>query len=153
MLSNQFILERFNECPLPQQVEVLRKALLHMKADHRRSEADCIALAMNIPLFPEVIRLDHINDYHLTMTFDNGEQRTLDLRTIFDAERHYDKMLLDDLALFKTVKVEDGTLVWKEVGFLSTDLDGEERFHSYDIDPGLLYEYSTPASADKLTSQ
>lgn len=144
MLSEKYILDQFHRRGLQEQIELLMQALDFMKADPRRSKADCIALAMGIPLFPKVTGIEEMDDYTLVLTFQNGESRTIDFRTFFIRERQPERILLDNHEKFKTVKVFDDTLCWPEVGIHSRDEVGAETFHPYDIDPALLYEHSVP---------
>lgn len=140
MISESYILQQFQQHPSREQVDLLMQALDHMKADDRRSKAECIALAMGIPLFPKVERIEEISDYNIRITFQNGEERLIDFQTFFNPERPLERELLEDRDKFTAVEVRDGTLVWPSVGIESTDEAGNTVVYPYDVDPGLLYE-------------
>lgn len=72
-------------------------------------------------------------------------ERRIDFRRFFQPGRRFEKQLLEDYDAFRKREVQDGALTWPEVGLNSKDMEGNEAFHPFDIDPGLLYEYSTPA--------
>jgi len=46
-----------------------------------------------------------------------------------------------DLALFRAFAVDEGILVWPQVGKTLEDFDGHEVFYPFDIDPELLYQH------------
>jgi hypothetical protein len=149
MISETYILQQFEQCPSREQVGILMKALDHMKADDRRTRAECIALAMGIPLFPKVERIEDISGYTIHVTFDNSEERQIDFQSFFNPERRLEKQLLEDYDKFKAVEVVDGTLVWPSVGIESTGADEEPVTHPYDIDPALLYEQGRAVRYDE----
>jgi len=140
MLSESYIFQQFQHRPPAEQVDLLLQALDHMKTDSDRSKAECIALALGLPLFPKVARLDEITEYNIKLTFDNGEARLIDFRTFFNPARRLERALLEDYDKFAAVEVQDGTLVWPSVGIESTDAAGQPVVYPYDVDPGLLYE-------------
>lgn len=111
-----------------------------MQEDNARFPAECLALALAIPLFPKVSKILTRDGYQLTLLFSNGEERCIDFREFLDFERQYEKILLEDIEQFNQVRVEDDTLVWKALGYWSEDVDKQKRFRYYDIDPALLYE-------------
>lgn len=144
MPSQQYILDQFRRRELSQQVDLLWQALDYMQQDARRSKTDCLALAMGIPPFPKVAAVDRIEGRTLYLTFEHGEQRSVDFRTFFQADRPLEKQLLEDDDAFSSVTVTDGTLTWPEVGRTSKDIEGRDVFYAYDIDPDLLYEAGKP---------
>lgn len=144
MLSEKYILQQFNRRTPGEQVELLMQALDFMKADGRRAKADCIALAMDIPLFPKVARIEKMDGYTLELTFENGESRKIDFENFFQRERRLERLLLENPEIFKTVEINDGALSWPEIGIHSKDENGQDVFLPYDIDPALLYEHATP---------
>lgn len=144
MLSNTFIQTQFDQLSLEEKVDILFKALDFMKEDSDRFVQECLALAMGIPLFPKISRILARDGYQLTLLFANGEERLVDFRAFFNPERPYDQFLLDNIEQFQKVQVEDDTLVWREVGYWSTDTQGKKQFMYYDIDPALLYEVGRP---------
>lgn len=87
MVSEKYILKKFEKRSLQEQVDILLKALDYMKADNRRNQAGCIALAMGIPLFPKVIAVEDVDDYKVLLTFNNGENRLIDFRQFFSPEK------------------------------------------------------------------
>ncbi len=148
MLSEKYILKELCGLPLEKQVESLLKALNIQKENPHRSTTACIALALDIPTFPKVKHILAKDGYQITLLFKHGEARTIDFQKFFDSERQYDKILLDQPEQFDKVEVENETLVWREVGYWSKNLEGKDQFMYYDIDPALLYEVGSPATVD-----
>lgn len=140
MLSSTFIHARFDQLPPEKKIAILFKALDLMKEDNDRFVAECLALAMEIPLFPKVERILNRNGYQLSLLFTHGEERLVDFREFFSSDRVYEKILLENIDQFDQVQVEDDTLVWPKLGYWSEGVDGEQQFMYYDIDPALLYE-------------
>lgn len=66
-------------------------------------------------------------DYKLYVSFENGEERVLDMKPFLKLAVFFP---LRDLALFLKARVEFGTVVWSD---------------DVDIDPGILYDESIPA--------
>jgi|GEM_PF-3046679 len=140
MISESYILGQFDQRPLQEQVDLLMQALDHMQAGDRRSKAECIALAMGIPLFPKVERIVEIDGYTIRISFQNGEERVIDFQAFLDPKRRLEQQLLEDSGKFTAVEVQDGTLVWPSVGIELTDEQGNAVVYPYDVDPGMLYE-------------
>lgn len=80
------------------------------------------------PLGPRVIEVIPSDNYELLLTFNNGEKRKFDARQLLDMKIFSP---LKNIAFFKSVKVEFGTVVWPQ-----------------DIDycPDTLYVQSVPMS-------
>lgn len=142
----EYILEKFHKLPLVERADVLLKALDYMKEASYRSKAACIGLAMGIPEDPQIHRIENIIDYNITVVFDNGEKRCIDFLKVFDGSKRFHKLLLEDYQQFREVEVAEGTLAWRNLGIWFKDIEGSKVFRYYDIDPGLLYENSTPAT-------
>ncbi|MCO6488372.1 MAG: DUF2442 domain-containing protein [Phaeodactylibacter sp.] len=145
----EYILGKFSYLPLNEKVDILFKALDHMKEANYRSKAACIGLAMGIPEDPQVQSITNIQDYTITVVFDNGEERAVDLVKVLDGGKRFDKALLEDYEQFQSVEVLEGTLAWPNLGIWTKDIKGKKVFRYYDIDPGLLYENSAPAGVEE----
>ncbi len=144
MVSEAYIFRQFDKLSEEEQVQILRKALAHMKADSRRSEADCIALAMDIPIFPKIAEILKVDGYQITIRFRHGEVRKVDFAQLLDPRKKWEQQLLEDYEKFSNVIVQEGTLIWPSVGQASVDAAGEKRFFAFDVDPGLVYASSDP---------
>ena len=142
----EYILDKFYDLPLNERAEVLFHALDYMKEASYRSKAACIGLAMGIPEDPQIQNIVNIKDHTITVFFDNGEERSVDFYKFFDKSKRFEKILLEDYEQFKSVEVIEGTLAWRSLGIWTKGFDGEKVFRYYDIDPGLLYENSSPAA-------
>jgi hypothetical protein len=71
-------------------------------------------------------------DYHLLLTFENSEQRVLDVRPYLDQGIFRE---LKDPSLFNSVRVQFDTIEWA---------------NGADLDPEMLYEESVSAVAEKV---
>lgn len=59
-----------------------------------------------------VIKAEHLSDYKVKLTFDNGESGTIDLKeTIFNDHRKIFKPL-QDIEFFKSFKLDSWTMTW-----------------------------------------
>ena len=61
------------------------------------------------PLGPRVIEVTPSDNYELIITFNNGEKRKFDAQQLLDMKVFEP---LKNIAFFKSVKVELGTVVW-----------------------------------------
>lgn len=143
-MRKEYILQEHKKLPLKEQIAVLFKALDFMHKDHKKSKAVCIGLAMNIPEDPQIISIEKIEDYNVSVIFDNQENRVIHFRQVFDGSKKFHSELLNNYNKFKEIEVAEGTLAWKNLGVWTKDLNGKAVFDYFDIDPGLLYECSSP---------
>lgn len=143
----EYIFQEFNKLLLSEQVDILFKALDLIKQDARQSKSTCIGLAMGIPKDPQILRIEDIKDYDITVLFDNQEERVIHFSKVFNPDKKIQKELLANHEKFKKVTIAEGTLAWKELGFWTKDLEGKTVFDYFDVDPGLLYEHSSPIVA------
>ncbi|MCB0582672.1 MAG: DUF2442 domain-containing protein [Phaeodactylibacter sp.] len=146
MIQDEYILSKFNALLPEDKVQVLLKALDLMAEGKFKNKVDCISLAMGIPLFPQIKSIINIEGYKMTVRFDNQEERIIDFLEILEDKKPFHELLLGDYKKFKEVEIIDGTLAWLNIGSWSKDINGNEVFDYYDIDPGLLYENSAPSA-------
>lgn len=146
MIRDEFILGKFEQLSPEDKVKVLLNALDCMAKGKYKNKVDCISLAMGIPLFPKIISIKSIDGYKITVCFDNNEERIIDFKEIFKAGKPFHQTFLEDYEKFKGVEIIEETLAWPDIGSWSKDVEGNEVFDYYDIDPGLLYENSSPAA-------
>ena len=78
--------------------------------------------------YPILRKATPLDDYHLMLTFDNGEERLYDFKPNLS---HKFFSQLADVRLFKSVRVVDGEIEW---------VTGQ------DFCPNTLYEESRPMS-------
>ena len=142
MIRDEYILDKFKQLSLEAQVKVLMDALEIMAKEGYKNKVDGISLAMGIPLFPEIESIKKIDGYKITVCFEQDEHRIIDFNKLFTKEKRFEKVLLEDYEKFKEVEVDEGTLVWRNLGIWTKNLKGKKVFHYYDIDPGMLYENS-----------
>jgi hypothetical protein len=87
-------------------------------------------------MFPRIVRVQHVSDYILRLTFTDGETGELDFT---DKIKGRDGVFtpLQDVDFFKQVQVdaEAGTIVWP---------------NGVDLDPDVLYSEVTDAPLPKL---
>lgn len=93
-----------------------------------------------------IIKIHKIEGYKIYCLFNNGESRIIDFHQLFQAwqvgENDLEYPLIKSEDAFKQVEVIDGTFVWKNIRFTSTDDQGTEVIHHYDLDPIVMYEAS-----------
>ena len=79
--------------------------------------------------YPKAVAVAPLENYRLSVCFDNGEQRIFDVKPYLHGE-WFSELL--DKSVFKTVKVEGLSVAWA---------DGQ------DIAPDCLYKNSVPITA------
>ena len=82
----------------------------------------------------DVIGVECLGDYRLLLSFDNGEQREVDVHTLVPFDGVFEN--LKDSAFFEQVRVEPtvGTIVWP---------------NGADLCPDVLYDHSRPIGVGK----
>lgn len=103
----------------------------------------------NLRSIPRVLKINSVNRYLVSCLFNNGESRLIDFRKLFEDVFHVKGndpavKLLKDYDLFKEITVIGRTIGWPNVGIHSKDLEGNEVFYPYDLDPIVLYKNSAP---------
>jgi hypothetical protein len=78
------------------------------------------------PLGPRATSVDATDDYHLYITFTNGEKRVFDAKPLLALPAFTS---LKDLRFFKSVRIGFGTILWPK---------------GIDYCPDTLYEESVP---------
>lgn len=96
-----------------------------------------------------ILKINAISNYNISCLFSNGESRIIDLQQFFTSKQHFSEAhpaykLLQDETEFNQVEIIGNTIGWKNAGIHSTDFEGKPVFYPYDIDPIVLFEYSTP---------
>lgn len=94
-----------------------------------------------------IVKVHESKGYKVSCLFDNGESRLIDFASLFKGweidEGHIAYPLLDKLKEFKKFKIIDGTFVWENIAFETTDSKGNPRTQHFGLDPIVLYEQST----------
>lgn len=98
---------------------------------------------------PRILKINQINDYKVSLLFNNGESRIVNFKELFEEvfkmkENHVGYQLLTDKEAFKKIKVIGNTIGWEEIGRYSKDVEGKDVFYHYDLDPIVLYKNSKP---------
>lgn len=149
MIRDEYILGKLKQLSLEAQVQVLMEALEIMAKKRYKNKVDSISLAMGIPLFPQIESIKKIEGHKMTVYFEKDEERVIDFTKIFGKDKKFEKILLEDYDQFQSVEVLEGTLAWPKLGIWTKDFKGKKVFRYYDIDPGLLYENSSPTAVEE----
>lgn len=96
---------------------------------------------------PRVLKINSVQDYRVSLLFNNGESRMLDFhhfltQTLGLRPGKTGYVLLEDPGLFSEISVIGTTVGWMRLGKRLLDENGTEQFYPYDLDPALLYEHS-----------
>ncbi len=75
-------------------------------------------------MFPNVIAVETLPDYHLLLTFENNEKKYFDMNPYLNAPIF---QVLKSISLFKQARIDYGTVVWSD---------------EIDIAPETLYDLS-----------
>lgn len=97
---------------------------------------------------PKILKINNQEDYKISCLFNNGESRIIDFEKFFQEKslkkNHPARKLMANIQEFKKVEVIGNTIGWANTGVISKDVNGEDRFYNYEIDPIVLYEFSEP---------
>ncbi len=85
-------------------------------------------------MYPSVKHVKPLENYHLLLIFDNGEQRIFDARPLFSFGKFCE---LSSPSIFNAVRVSFDTIAWP-IGL--------------DIDPEYLYEHSKALSPETVAT-
>lgn len=104
---------------------------------------------------PRILKINDVNGYKLSLLFNNGESRIVNLKNFLieklgKVEGKIGFELVQDVARVNEVKILGSTIGWEDIGRKSTDIDGNEVFYPFDLDPLMLYEFSEPDESKKL---
>ncbi|MBB4077996.1 DNA-binding XRE family transcriptional regulator [Lewinella aquimaris] len=96
---------------------------------------------------PRVLKINKIDGFKLSLLFNNGQSRIIDIEQFFrdspSGRKELREQILSNQEIFDSVEVMDTTIGWPGIGIYSKDQNGESVFYSYDIDPILLFKAGT----------
>jgi len=101
-----------------------------------------------------IIKIHKVEGYKLYCLFNNGESRLIDFEKLFQEWKvkagDLEYKLVESVAEFGKVELQDGALTWKNIEIESTDENGEKVIYHYDLDPIVIYEASEIDPSRKL---
>lgn len=92
---------------------------------------------------PKILEIKNIEDNQIIFLINDGSYRKVDFQTFF--KKHSSKFsekLLNNKILFSEVKLMNDTLGWEKLGIESKDIEGNDVFYPYEIDPLVLIDES-----------
>lgn len=97
---------------------------------------------------PRILKINEIRDYRVSCLFNNGESRWIDFKLFFESRTNYSTHhpahpLMQDSNKFCQIEVLGNSIGWQTVGIHTTDFEGNSVFYPYEIDPVVLFEFST----------
>ena len=91
----------------------------------------------------EIIKISFQKPFKILCSFNNGEQRILDLESLLDKSGKYSSKVFND-NVFKTAKIGSfGQIYWEGIAEMK-DLDNKTIPCEYDICPDYAYMNSLP---------
>ena len=104
---------------------------------------------------PRVLKITGIEGYNLSLLFNNGESRIVNIEKLFTGEEkkgHVDleQTILNKPGVFASVQVIGNTIGWPGVGIYSEDFEGKSVFYPFDLDPIVLFQAGTPDPKDRI---
>ena len=103
---------------------------------------------------PRILKINKVRGYKVSCLFNNGESRIIDFEDFFQKQElgkdHLARILLNDIREFRKIEVIENTIGWKNVGITLKDIEGNEQFYYFDLDPIVLYEFSKPDESRNL---
>lgn len=105
--------------------------------------------------FPRVLKLETRNDYKLSLLFNNGRYRLVDLKELFNEifkmkPDFFAYRIIQDKKVFEQVIVDGHSVAWPNVTVSRQNFSGETIQMAFDLDPAVLYANSVPDQAKSL---
>ncbi|MBK8501336.1 MAG: helix-turn-helix domain-containing protein [Saprospiraceae bacterium] len=95
---------------------------------------------------PRILKINKVRGYQVSCLFNNGESRLIDFKAFFSRKKlrkdHPARILLNDITEFRKIEIIENTIGWKNVGMILKDMEGNDQFYYFDLDPIVLYEFS-----------
>lgn len=103
---------------------------------------------------PRILKINKVRGYKVSCLFNNGESRIIDFEDFFQKQElgkdHPARILLNDIREFRKIEVIENTIGWKNVEITLKDIEGNEQFYYFDLDPIVLYKFSKPDESRNL---
>lgn len=104
---------------------------------------------------PRILKINNVDGYELSLLFNNGESRIVNLKNFLidklgKVEGKIGFELVQEVDKVSNVKILGSTIGWENFGRKSTDVDGNDVFYPFDLDPLMLYDFSEPDDSRKL---
>ena len=97
----------------------------------------------------KIVKISYQEPFKILCSFDNGEQRLLDLKNVLNARQKYTQQILNKNT-FKQAKIGSfGEIYWNNIAEMK-DLNGNTIPCEYDICPDFAYLKSTPLEREVL---
>lgn len=98
-----------------------------------------------------IVKIHQVDGYRVWCLFNNGQSRIIDFEEVFQRWKvkagDLEFVLATSLEAFQHIELQNGTFVWKNIEFASTDENGDPVMHYYECDPIVMYEMSKPDPA------
>lgn len=101
---------------------------------------------------PRIIKIQKVNELTIQCMFNNGENRLLDFKKIFEGW----KIGEDDIEFpllnakeFQKVQLRNFTLSWPNIQVTLISEEGTEQPHPYELSPDELYRLSEPIEPEE----
>ena len=96
---------------------------------------------------PRILKIKAVKGFNVYCIFNNGETRVIDFKELFKkwkiAKSDPEYLLLKENE-FKKVSLRNQTLLWKNIKIELADINGDKKFHAYELSPDIVYENSLP---------
>lgn len=98
---------------------------------------------------PRIISVEVLNDFRLSLLFNNGHYRLVDLTTLFNdvfKMKHdfFAYPIIKDAVIFDQVAIDGHSISWPNVKRKRKNFSGEEVEIAFGLDPAVLYANSVP---------
>lgn len=96
---------------------------------------------------PRVISVEVLNDFRLSLLFNNGQYRLVDVAMLFNnvfkmKRDFFAYPIIQDAAIFEQVTIDGHSVCWKNVILKKKNFSGEAVEIAFDLDPAVLYANS-----------
>ena len=104
---------------------------------------------------PRIISVEPREDFFLSLLFNNGAYRLVDLKKLFEKvfkvkQDHFAYPIIKDPSLFEQVEVDGHSICWKTVTLKKKNFSGEDIEIAFDLDPVVLYSNSVTDESKSL---
>lgn len=104
---------------------------------------------------PRVISVETLNDFRLSLLFNNGQYRLVNLVALFNEvfkmkRDFFAYPIVQDATIFKQVTIDGHSISWPNVTRKRKNFSGEGVEIAFDLDPAVLYANSVPDESKSL---
>jgi DNA-binding XRE family transcriptional regulator len=103
---------------------------------------------------PRILKIQSVDEFKISCIFNNGEPRVIDFQQLlkkWNPQKGEPEYKLLKKAFFQQVTLCNQTLCWPQLKVRLEGLSGKQEWHSYELDPVMLYANSQSGTIGRRT--